>query len=102
METKSLPSKKIKKILILFIFLLYIPNLYSYDTSSLKFNFFENNNNLYYVNAINNDEGNVYIEFRGNNILYLMGINGLTGEELYFGDNKVKKININSNSVNHD
>ena len=102
METKSLLSKKIKKILILFIFLLCIPNLYSYDTSSLKFNFFVNNNNLYYVNAINNDEGNVYIEFWGNNILYLMGINGLTGEELYFGDNKVKEININSNSVNHD
>ena len=102
METNIFISKKIDKF-ILFIFLLYIHFVNSYDTSLLKINFFVNNNNLYYVNAINNDKGNVYIEYWGqNNILYLMVINSTTGEELYLGDSKLKKININSNAIYHD
>ena len=102
MVTENIRCKKIN-IFILFIFLLYVHFVDSYDTSLLKINFFVNNNNLSYVNAINNDKGNVYIEYWGQNIiLYLIGLNGTTGEELYFGDSKLKKININSNSIYHE
>ena len=102
MKTENIICKKIN-IFILFIFLLHFNFVDSYDTSLLKINFFTNNNNLYYVNAINNGKGDVYIEYWGqNSILYLMGINSTTGEELYLGDSKVKKININSDSIYHD
>ena len=90
------------EIIKLFIILLYFNNILSYDTSLLKINYFTNNNNLYYVNSLINDKGDVYIEYWGNgDKLYLIGISGTTGEELYFGNNKVKEITINKNSVYH-
>ena len=96
-------KKYLSKTIYVFIFFIYFDKIYSYDTSSLKVNYFIYNNNLYYVNVINNDKGNIYIEYWGDkNILYLIGINGTTGEELYFGNNKEKQITINSDSTYHD
>ena len=102
MKSENILSKKIN-LSLLFIFLLYIHNINSYDTSSFKINYFVNSNNLYYVNAINNENGDTYIEYWGENgTLYLIGISGERGEELNFGDSKEKKININSNSLYHE
>ena len=91
MKSENILSKKIN-LSLLFIFLLYIHNINSYDTSSFKINYFVNSNNLYYVNAINNENGDTYIEYWGENgTLYLIGISGERGEELNFGDSKEKK-----------
>ena len=60
-------------ILLLIILILNIGTL---NISSLNINFFNQEKKLYYVNAMNNDNGDIYLEFWGedNKIRYFIGI----------------------------
>ena len=105
MKIANILYKNKKKIIfILFILLNFFNAIISFDTSLLKINYFANNYHLYYVNAINNDNGDVYIEYWGEETknLYLSRINGTSGEELYFGDSKTKIISKYLNSIYHE
>ena len=62
MITENLLFKKINAFIFI-NYIVYFNFVDSYNTPLLKINFFVNNNNLYYVNTINNDKGDVYIEY---------------------------------------
>ena len=74
--------------------------IFSFNILLLKINYFYETTKLYYTNAMNNDEGDLYIEYWGeeNNLRYFIGINASTGEEINFGNGKIKAIIINSNN----
>ena len=86
--------KKIKSFYIKFIVIILIEFLISFDISSLKLNYFMKEKKLYYINPINNDRGDLYFEhWNGdNNIRYFIGINITTGEDIYFGEEKIREI----------
>ena len=85
---------KIFTFLNLFIF------IFSFDTSLLVVNYFQQNTKLYYVNALNNDKGDLYFEFWGeaDKFRYLIGVNATSGEEIYFGNEKIFQIEARSSS----
>ena len=91
---KEIYSKKIKLLHthLIVINLFYI--IYSFNISSLKVNYFMQEKKLYYINPINNYKGDLYFEYwgEGNNSRYFIGINLTTGEEIYFGNERIKKI----------
>ena len=96
--------KKNKNLKLFTFFNLFI-FIFSYDTSLLKINYFQQNIKLYYVNAINNDKGDLYFEFWGeaNQYRYLIGINVTSGEEIYFGNEKIFQIlATSSSSIYHE
>ena len=88
---------------IIFINILFLT--YSVDVSSFKINYFKENSQLYYVNAINNDDGDLYIEYWGEkeNKRYIIGLNLTSGENIYFDENnKIKEIYTGTPSVYHE
>ena len=60
----------------------------------LKMNYFLKEKKLCYINPLNNDQGDLYFEYWNgdNNIRYFTGINITTGEDIYFGTEKIKTI----------
>ena len=74
------------KMLFFRIFILLLIQVNSVDISSFHVDYFKENTKLYYVNAMNNDKGNLYFEFWGenDNIRYFIGKNYLTEEPIKF------------------
>ena len=74
--------------------------LYRFDTSLLKVNYFKQNTKLYYVNAMNNDKGDLYFEFWGeiDKNRYIIAINSTTKEQINFGDKNFFQIDASSSS----
>ena len=79
---------------ILLIYLIIFANLLHSIFSLEKVNYFKDKKKLYYTNVMNDDKGDLYIEYWGeeNNLRYFMGIFASTGEEIKFGNEKVKII----------
>ena len=90
---------------LIYIFFLFIKIelINTFDSSSLEINFF-NIKKLFYVNAMINDAGDLYIEYWGeeNNVRYFLGINGTTGKDLYFQEQKVLEIEASQSSIYHE
>ena len=88
--------------IIFFIFL--ISNIQTFDITSFEVNFFKQDEKLYYVNPMNNDNGDLYFEFSGQNnaIRYFIGINYLTEERIKFNDNEIFSIETNTISTYHE
>ena len=74
--------------------------IFSVDTSLLKVNYFKQNTKLYYVNAMNNDKGDLYFEFWGeiDKNRYIISINSTTKEQINFGDKNFFQIDASSSS----
>ena len=90
---------------ILLIYLIIFANLLHSIFSLEKVNYFKDKKKLYYTNVMNDDKGDLYIEYWGeeNNLRYFMGISASTGEEIKFGNEKVKIITATvSNRIYHD
>ena len=87
-----------------FIFLNLFAFSNSYDSSLLKVNYFYEETNLCYINALSNSNGDLYFEFFGNRNTnrYLYGLNATTGKEIIFNNNKILKINFGYISTYHD
>ena len=85
-----------------FIFLFIHIN--TFDITSFKINFFKEDQKLYYVIPMNDDNGDLYFEFSGENnaIRYFIGINYLTEERIKFNGNEVYSIETNSISTFHE
>ena len=88
-------------ILLLIILILNIGTL---NISSLNINFFNQEKKLYYVNAMNNDNGDIYLEFWGedNKIRYFIGIDYINEGQINFNENKIYSIETNEISKYHD
>ena len=71
---------------------------------TLKVNYFNDNKNLYFINPINNPNGDLYFEFYGNSnkIRYINKLNITSGKEIYFNNDKVKQINTEYSTTNHE
>ena len=56
-----------------------------------KINYFEENSKLYYVNALNDDKGNLYFEFWGenDNTNYIIGKSSESGESILFNEKNI-------------
>ena len=79
--------------------------IYPLDISLLKINYFYEEKELYYINAMNNNDGDLYIEYWGekNDFRYFIGLNLTTGEEIIFdNNNNIKRIQATSNRIYHD
>ena len=76
----------------------------TFDISSFHINFFKQESKLYYFNAMNNNNGDIYFEFWGetNKIRYFTGIDHLTEERLKFNENEIYSIETNAISTYHD
>ena len=74
------------------------------DISSFHINFFEQTTKLYYINAINNDNGDIYFEFWGeeNAMRYFIGINNNSEDSMLFNGNEIYSINANTNWNYHE
>ena len=77
---------------------------YSFDSSSLKINYFTQAKKLYYVNAMNNLKGDLYLEFWGeeSKTRYFIGLNAITEEDLYIGEDTLFTITSDTISTHHD
>ena len=86
--------KKIKSLYIQFIYIILLGSFSSFDISNLKMNYFLKEKKLCYFNPLNNDKGDLYFEYwnEGNNKRYFTGINITTGEDIYFGNEKIQTI----------
>ena len=94
-----------KIILFLEFILIFLFNInYSFDSSSLKINYFTQVIKLYYVNAMNNLKGDLYLELWGEETKtrYFIGLNAITEEDLIIGENKLFSITSNDISTHHD
>ena len=86
----------------IFFLILYIYS-HSLNISHFNINFFEQSKKLYYVNAINDDNGDIYFEFWGENSLrYFIAKSFLTEEALKINGNEICEINTNSNWNYHE
>ena len=84
----------------IFMVVYLIINIYSFDILSFQINFFKEDTKLYYVNAMNNFNGDLYFEFWGENNAkrYFIGKNYLTEEQIIFNNNN-EIYSIDSNSI---
>ena len=81
-----------------------IIGIYSLNISSFNINFFKQRTKLYYVNAINNQNGDIYFEFWGEDdaMRYYIGKNYSTEENINIYGNEIYSINANSNWNYHE
>ena len=86
------------------IIICLIIGIYSLNISSFNINFFEQRTKLYYVNAINNENGDIYFEFWGEDdaMRYYIGKNYSTEENINIYGNEIYSINANSNWNYHE
>ena len=84
--------------------MILICNLNTLDISSFKINFFKQEEKLYYVNAMNNDNGDIYFEFWGeaNKIRYFIGLDSFNEERIKFKENEIFFIETNTISTFHE
>ena len=77
MNIFAIIPEKINSFISYIIFMYILTFIYTIDISSFKINYFKANSLLYYVNAINSDDGSLYIEYWGEqeNKRYIMGLN---------------------------
>ena len=75
-----------------------------FDIKKLKVNYFKENKKLYYVNAINDDKGNIYFEIWGenNNNRYFIGKNSDTEEPLLFNEKEILSVDAKVASNYHE
>ena len=87
-------------ILILFLFL----NIHTLDISTFNISFFNQEEKLYYVNAMNNDNGDIFFEFWGedNKIRHFIKIDYINEGQINFNENKIYSIETNEISKYHD
>ena len=78
----------------------FIINIYSLDITSFQINYFKEDSKLYYVNAMNNDNGDIYFEFWGENNAkrYFIGKSYPTEEPIKF-NNGIEIFSIEANSI---
>ena len=97
-------NKEFISLYILYIYINFFYFIFSFDVSSLKVNYFRINKQLYYVNGINNENNDLFLEFWGesNNIRYIIGINSTTGEEINYRNEKIVQIETNLNLIYHE
>ena len=69
-----------------------------------KANYFEEKKGLYYVNALNDDKGNLFFEFWSykDNISYFIGKSSETGESMIFDNKNIFSINRKFSSNYHE
>ena len=81
-----------------------INNIYSLDITSFQINFFKEDSKLYYVNAMNDINGDLYFEFWGENNAkrYFIGKSYLTEEPIKFNDNEIFSIEANTITNYHE
>ena len=74
------------------------------NINQFKINFFEQSKKLYYVNAMNNENGDIYFEFWGeeSSTRYFIGKSFLTEEVLKINGNEICEIKANSNWNYHE
>ena len=104
MKKESIYLKLISSLISQIIIITFWKYIYCFDISSLKVTYFNKNTYLYYVNSINTESGDLYLEFWGetSTIRYFIGLNLTSGEEIYFGNKKIKEIISYSNSIYHE
>ena len=105
MNKVAIIPEKINSFIYYIIFIHILTFIYTIDISSFKINYFKANSLLYYVNAINSDDGSLYIEYWGEqeNKRYIIGLNLTSGEDILFdGNNKIKEISTTSTSIYHE
>ena len=78
--------------------------IYTFDLSLLKINYFFEEKELYYITTMNNDDGDLYIEYWGeaNDFRYFIGLNLASGEDIIFDNKNIKKIQASSNRIYHE
>ena len=78
--------------------------IYSLDISSFNINFFEQEQKLYYVNSINNENGDIYFEFWGdqNSMRYYIGKNNISEDYILINGNEIYSIDANTNWNYHE
>ena len=78
--------------------------IYTFDISLLKINYFYQEKELYYTTIMNNNEGDLFIEYwsEKDDFRYFIGLNLKTGEEILFNNKNVKIIEGNSNRIFHE
>jgi len=76
----------------------------SIDISSFNINFFQQETELIFVNAMNNDNGDIYFEFWGqkNAIRYFIALDYTTEERLKINNNEIYSIETNAISNFHE
>ena len=86
------------------LIMILICSLNTLDISSFKINFFKQEDKLYYVNAMNNDNGDIYFEFWGeaNKIRYFIGLDYFNEERIKFKENEIFFIETNTISTFHE
>ena len=86
------------------LIIIIIFNSQTLDISSFNINFFTKELKLYYVNAMNDANGDLYFEFWGeeNKIRYFIGIDYLSEERLKINGNEIYSISTNKISKYHD
>ena len=74
------------------------------DITSFDVNFFKQSTKLFYVNAMNNENGDIYFEFWGEEdaVRYFMGKSFSTEENIAINGNKICSINANLNWNYHE
>ena len=84
--------------------LILVFQILTLDISSFHIKFFKKESKLYYVNPMNNDNGDIYFEFWGENnkIRYFIGIDYLTEKQIKFNENEIYSIETNAISTYHD
>ena len=89
-------------VLLIFINLFYF--IFLFEASSLKVIYFSKNKKLYYVNGVNNDNNDLFLEFWGEEYKarYFIGINETTGEDIDFSGEKIKQIETDLNLIFHE
>ena len=86
------------------LIIILIFNSQTLDISSFRINFFNQEKKLYYVNAMNDDNGDLYFEFWGEakKIRYFIGIDYSSEERLKINGNEIYSISTNKISKYHD
>ena len=82
----------------------FIVCIYGLDLSSFNINLFQQTTKLYYVNAMNNENGDLYFEFWGedNAMRYYIGKSYINEDNLLINGNEIYSINANTNWNYHE
>ena len=84
-------NKKFCDKLSFILIIIFFYQIHSYDIASLKIIYFTKNNQLNFINGINNKEGDLYLEFWGDNtkMRYFICLRSNTGKKIYFDENEI-------------
>ena len=84
--------------------LFLIIGIQALNLTSFNINFFQERKKLYYVNAMNNENGDIYFEFWGeeDSMRYYIGKNVSTEENLKINGDEIYSIDANTNWNYHE